>query len=71
MHHAAPARRRCDSTWACGNYRVCAKGPDGGTCAPRPRLGERCVFTEPDGGYPWWVYGCVEGSCNNVSGRCE
>ncbi|RKH46404.1 hypothetical protein [Corallococcus sicarius] len=61
----------CDSPEACAKYLVCARGEDGGTCAPEPRLGERCRFSSPDGGFPTWTYSCITGVCNNPTGVCE
>lgn len=61
----------CDNPRACGKYLICARGEDGGTCAPEPRLGERCLFTSPDGGFPSWTYSCLTGRCNAQTSLCE
>lgn len=57
-----------DQYRVCGPYdtdMTCIMQADGGTCAPRPRIGERCVFTapKPDGGTFQWSTRCAEGSC--------
>lgn len=61
----------CDGIRDCAKYLICALGEQGGTCAPEPRLGERCHFTGPDGGSPSWTYSCLTGICNNPTGVCE
>ncbi|NOK17499.1 hypothetical protein [Corallococcus carmarthensis] len=62
----------CDKPQDCAKYLICARGEDGGaTCAPQPRLGERCRFTGPDGGAPSWQYLCLTGSCSSKTGLCE
>ncbi|NOK08287.1 hypothetical protein [Corallococcus exercitus] len=61
----------CDSPRACAKYLICTRGEDAGTCAREPRLGERCLFTGPDGGTPYWAYSCIEGRCDSATGRCQ
>jgi hypothetical protein len=59
----------CTSPYDCAPYQVCAFQTDGGVCAPRPRIGERCAFVRPDTGTSM-RYICAEGSCAS-DGYCR